>query len=117
MKRKATDLLQSIPEIQILNISTDSDADDINESERKTIHVASGNSTSIPLDLNENSIIVDAKTVDDDSSAMLIDNDTSTPQLQQMEEDPTYDSCNLTKKWKQITSKERAMHAVYLFLL
>jgi hypothetical protein len=129
MKRKATDLLQTIPEIQILNVATDSDADDINnEGERKNIQFTPRNSTNIPIESNQYSMSINAKpinfvaeeehlTVDDDSSDMMVDNEASIPRLQQMEEDPTYDSCNLTKKWKQITSKERATHAVCFSLI
>lgn len=127
MKRRSAELLQKIPEIQIHSAQIDgSDSED-----EKLVFSATQDSTlSSRVSFLENPAIPPIRKTPQDNTATINDDmmdiddraeiprdqmdidEKLTPVLQQMQEDPTYDSCFLTRKWKQVTTHERCAKLV-----
>jgi hypothetical protein len=125
MKKRSAELLMKVPEIEVQNAAELSDCDDGSQLDREmsvgpsiqSINASEPNPI-VPLNnlVQEEPMEVDEKEAptpenSEDVHMELSDrhdeDGDSEPKLQQMQEDPTYDSCMLIRKWKSVTTSTR----------
>jgi hypothetical protein len=123
MKKRSVELLMKVPEIEVQNAAELSDHEEGSQLDREVsadpsmqslIHSEPNPVVQSDVPAEEQSMQVDEVTAPEIVEDVQMESGhvdeveiPPEPKLQQMQEDPTYDACMLTRKWKSITTSTR----------
>jgi transcriptional activator SPT7 len=117
MKKKSAELLEKVPEIQVLNAS---EVDEVESQAERNASIEPSMQSIISDQLPSFQIIPKEEELEiKDKMEIITENledyeehpdgmEVDVPHLQEMREDVTYESCVITRKWKQVTTDFRA---------